>query len=164
MLSLDLRQDRWSSLVRQCARVTGDAHDAEDAVQDAAVAVLRRLPALDPDTTDLDAYLAVAARHAALKISTRRRPCAELDEALADDGARPTTELAELSELRASMRAAVAGIPERQRAALLLFDVAGLDGTEVGERLGLDANAVAQLVFRARRSMRARLGEHPLAA
>jgi RNA polymerase sigma-70 factor (ECF subfamily) len=163
MLSLDLRQDRWSSLVRQCTRVTGDAHDAEDAVQDAAVAVLRRLPALDPDATDLDAYLAVAARHAALKISTRRRPCAQLHDALPDD-ARPTAELAELGELRASLRAAVAGIPERQRAALLLFDVAGLDGTEVGERLGLDANAVAQLVFRARRSMRAQLGEHPLAA
>lgn len=156
MPTLDLDSTRWSALVRQCMRVTGNRPDAEDAVQDAALSVLRRLPALDPATTDVDAYLRTAARHAALRVVTRRPPVAELEAEPAD----PTAALDEVvdeRELGLQLLQAVARIPSRQREALLLFDVAGLDGVQVGRRLGIQPNAVNQLVFRARRSMRAEL-------
>ncbi|MBE2320570.1 sigma-70 family RNA polymerase sigma factor [Solirubrobacter sp. CPCC 204708] len=155
MATLDLDSTRWSALVRQCIDVTGNRPDAEDAVQDAALAVLRRLPAFDAARTDVDAYLRTAAHHAALRVVTRRPPEAEF----AGELATATATLDEVVDERArwvELLRAVTRLPSRQREAVLLFDIAGLDGAQVGRRLGLQPNAVNQLVFRARRSLRAK--------
>lgn len=136
--------------------VTGNRPDAEDAVQDAALSVLRRVPALDPATTDVDAYLRAAAHHAAVRVVTRRPAVTELDSAPVT--CTPTLEEVVDGRARcAQLLHAVTRLPARQRQAVLLFDIAGLDGAQVGRRLGLQPNAVNQLVFRARRSMRAEL-------
>jgi RNA polymerase sigma-70 factor (ECF subfamily) len=153
---LQLDRGRWSALVRRCTQLTGDRCDAEDAVQDAVLAVLRRLPSLDPGG-DLDAYLWVAARRAAGRTAARRRPHAPVELGELPDPGASVEETVVGRELAVAVRAACDEIPERQRAALLLFDVAGYDGHQVGERLDLDPNAVNQLVFRARRSLRRRI-------
>jgi DNA-binding CsgD family transcriptional regulator len=65
---------------------------------------------------------------------------------------------AELAERRAVVRgtlAGLAGLPERQRDALLQIAVEGRSQDEVAEELGLSQNAVRQLVHRARTAMRA---------
>lgn len=156
MPDLQLDRRRWSSLVSRCTQLTGDRCDAEDAVQDAVLAVLRRLPSLDP-AGDLDAYLWVAARRAAGRTAARRRPHAAVEPGELADPDASVEEVVVRRELAAAVRAACDEIPARQRAALLLFDVAGYDGRQVGERLDLDPNAVNQLVFRARRSLRRRI-------
>ena len=64
---------------------------------------------------------------------------------------------AELAERRAVVRgtlAGLAGLPERQREALLQIAVEGRSQDEVAEELGLSQGAVRQLVHRARTALR----------
>ncbi len=154
--TLQIDAAQWNSLVRSCSRVTGNVHDAEDAVQDAALAVLKRMPHLQRPEDEIAGYLFVAARNRALSTVTRRRQQAAIDETLADPSP-AVDELAERRERRAELAAALQRIPERQARALALVDVHGVSGEEAAEVLELKPNAVNQLVFRARRSMRAEL-------
>ena len=48
---------------------------------------------------------------------------------------------------------ALATVPERQRTAWVLRELGELTHAEVGDRLGMNANAVAQLLHRARRAL-----------
>ena len=52
---------------------------------------------------------------------------------------------------------AMNALPERQRCALTLFHHEGLSQAEVGEILGVSAEAVESLLARARRTLRAAL-------
>jgi RNA polymerase sigma-70 factor (ECF subfamily) len=51
-------------------------------------------------------------------------------------------------------RAAIAALPDRQRMAILLSAVAGLETARIAETLDLTPGAVEQLLVRARRSLR----------
>lgn len=151
---LALTPSDWDALVRSCTRVTGNRHDAEDAVQDAVLRVLRRLPDVEGD--DLSGYLFVAARNTARTKVTRARHHGELAETLADP-APAVDELAERRERRAQLAAALREIPARQARAVALIDVHGASTEEAAEVLELKPNAVNQLVFRGRNSLRAQL-------
>ena len=129
------------------------ASDAEDAAQDALLATLARLPRLDLDTLQLGAYVRVSARRTALRMLGERARFAEL----ADDGhaaSDPTPhELAERRETVRTVRSAMRRIPDRQRAALFAVAFEEREASAVGADLGLDANGVHQLVYRARRNL-----------
>ncbi len=60
-------------------------------------------------------------------------------------------------EVGAAIDAALARLPERQRAAVLLAHVDGLSGVEIAEALETSAEAIESLLARARRSLRADL-------
>jgi RNA polymerase sigma factor (sigma-70 family) len=55
------------------------------------------------------------------------------------------------------LQAALANLTLNQRASLLMREVGGLSATEIGARLGISPGAVATLLFRARRALRAEL-------
>ncbi len=63
-------------------------------------------------------------------------------------------------ELRGQIAAAVDTLPEQQRTVILLRDVAGLDGPEVAEALGISEGNQRVLLHRARASVRAGLAEY----
>jgi RNA polymerase sigma-70 factor (ECF subfamily) len=71
----------------------------------------------------------------------------------------PPHDRAEQAEARAALLAALDGLPERQRAAVLLRDVAGLSGEEVAEALELSPGNVRVLLHRGRGHLRDALTE-----
>ena len=63
-------------------------------------------------------------------------------------------------ELARDLEAAIAELPPKQRAALLLSRMDGLAYRDVGESLGISEGAVKALLFRATHALKARLREH----
>ena len=156
-----LYQRHWPALARTCERVTGCPMDAADAAQDAMLATLRRLPELDLATMNFAAYLHTAGRRAALKRVGGRARTVALDTVIdpADPGA-GVPEGLERDELRRAVRGAMRELPARQRTALFQSAYEGRALLDIGEALGLSANATAQLVHRARRGLAEQLTRH----
>lgn len=63
-------------------------------------------------------------------------------------------------ELARALEAAIAELPPKQRAALLLSRIDGLAYRDVGEVMGCTEGAVKALLFRATHALKARLREH----
>lgn len=149
-----LYQRHWPALARACERVTGCPMDAADAAQDAMLATLRRLPELDLDQMNFSGYLHTAGRRAALKRVGGRSRTVALEAIIdpADPGA-GVPEGLEREELRRAVRGAMRELPARQRTALFQSAYEGRALVDIGDALGLSANATAQLIHRARRGL-----------
>ena len=65
----------------------------------------------------------------------------------------------EQDDLAGRVEAALRGLPERQRQALVLFHFESMSQTEVADVLGVTDEAVESLLSRARRTLRERLKE-----
>ncbi len=63
-------------------------------------------------------------------------------------------------QLARALDTAIAALPPKQRAALLLSRMDGLAYRDVGETLGISEGAVKALLFRATHTLKARLQEH----
>jgi RNA polymerase sigma-70 factor (ECF subfamily) len=153
-----------------CMRMLGTPHDAADATQDTFVRMLQRLPALQGRELNFAAYALACARNACYDtIEGRRRvePVAEHSSArepapgyVGEDPERNAL----LAAAREEVRAANAQLPARQREVLALREVELLSYDEIGEIVGLNRNAVAQLISRARIKLRDLLQGSALAA
>ena len=60
--------------------------------------------------------------------------------------------------LHAALEDALGTLPERQRVAVVLFDVEGYSHAEIAEVLGIPVGTVRSHVFHARRTLRRALG------
>jgi RNA polymerase sigma-70 factor (ECF subfamily) len=155
----ELHGDR---VYRYCMRMLDCEHDAADALQDTFANLARRGVGAGRDDDALRFYLFAAARNACFDLQRRRRPDASL-EALREAGAdvesaplepRSTPEQHAIDNAtRDAVFGALATVPERQRTAWVLRELGGLTHAELGDRLGMNANAVAQLLHRARRAL-----------
>jgi RNA polymerase sigma factor (sigma-70 family) len=142
-------------------RLAGNAHDADDLVQETFVRAVPRLDKLDPETTDIGAYLFTTARNLYLKQierEKRQQPVAEVPEPalptpIEDDPERSTLLVRQQDEVRK----ANAKLQPRQRLVLALRELEDRSYAEIGELVGMKENAVAQLIFRARESLRTEL-------
>ena len=77
---------------------------------------------------------------------------------LADERANREEQL--VAEVRlAAVRKAVAGLPEKQRAAVLLHKYEGMDYAQIADALGCSVSAVKSLLFRAYESLRVSLAD-----
>lgn len=139
-------------------RLSGNVHDADDLVQETFVRAVPRLDRLDPATVDLGAYLFTTCKHLFYKQvekSKRAEPVAEVPEpivpsAIEDDPERSAL----LRSQQNDVRVANAKLDSRQRLVLALRELEEKSYAEIGEIVGLRENAVAQLIFRARESLR----------
>jgi RNA polymerase sigma factor (sigma-70 family) len=154
-----------------CLRMLGSPHDAADATQETFLKVLSRLPQLESRQLDFVAYLFTAARNACYDQLGRRKraqPVEELPEP--DPEAAPgdiyvdPERAAMLTALQDDVQAANARLPERQREVLVLREVEELSYDDIGTIMGLNRNAVAQLVSRARIKLRDELRGGALAS
>lgn len=151
---------RHAGMVRRLARaVLHDADDAEDAAQDA---FLHAWLALDRFRVDqpLGPWLARIALNAARDLTRRRkvRRTEQIDPSMADRQAAPDA-VTHDALLRSRLDQALAALPERQRTALILFDVEGYAHAEIGALLGVPEGTVRSDVFHARRRLRAALAD-----
>jgi RNA polymerase sigma-70 factor (ECF subfamily) len=139
------------ALRRHCLRLAGNRPDAEDLVQEAFAALIRRGGPVVPD--DAARMLATCARNAHVSRWRRDRRTVSCAEPDATGRADVATTVADRLEL-AAVASAVRRLPERQRRALALAG-GGRSSREIGSEFGLDANAVNQLLHRARAGVRA---------
>jgi RNA polymerase sigma-70 factor (ECF subfamily) len=147
-----------SAVRRVCRAVTVDDHDADDAAQDAFLSALDRIETYDR-SRPFGPWLMRIATNAAIDLLRRRnvRRTEALDEAFAGNTDSPARD-AERSELRQRVQRALAGLPERQRVAVTLFDLEGYAHAEIAAVLGIPEGTVRSDVFHARRKLRDALG------
>ena len=137
-------------------RLTGNADDADDVVQEAYVRAFRGLRRFRGDAS-FSTWLYRIATNCAHTMRTRRNKqrCEELDLDVAeeDPDVDPTLQ-AEASTLRAALDRALEQLPHRLRAVVELRDKYDLSHREIAERLGISEAATKVRLHRARLRLR----------
>jgi RNA polymerase sigma factor (sigma-70 family) len=139
-------------LYRYCLALTGDSHDAQDALQNTMIKVLRALPG-EQRRIELKPWLYRIAHNESVELLRRRRETRPLEDDLAST--RPG--LAEVATARDRLRVLIGDLdklPERQRGVLVMRELAGLDFAEIGTALGTSPAVVRQALYEARNSLR----------
>lgn len=140
--------------------VLRSASDAEDAVQEVFLRVYRYLPSFDPTRSFEGWLMAIAVNQARGLRQSRRGQAASLDPtgpAYAQSAAPRPSEPAH-REIQEAALEALAGLPDRQRDAMLLFLNTDLTLDEIGAALGCSKGTVGAHLHRARIALRRALG------
>ena len=139
---------------RQCK----SEHDAHDAFQDALLNGWQARQSYRGDGR-LDAWLVRLVVNACHRMRRGRKNAPKLhvvDQELEDSGDSPE-QAARRQELAESLNGALAELPERDRAIVLLTDVLGWKGPDVARQLGMTPGAVRTRLSRARGRLRDQL-------
>jgi RNA polymerase sigma factor (sigma-70 family) len=138
-------------LYRFCLAIVGSPEDAQDALQNTMVKVMRALPGEDR-TIDLKPWLYRIAHNEAIDLLRRRRETRQLDA----EHAAPGYSLAEDAATRERLRRLLVDLgelPERQREVLMMRELAGLGFEEIGAALGTSGAVARQTLYEARQSL-----------
>ncbi len=144
------------SVVMRVCRALLPAADAEDAWSETFLSALRAYPRLRPDSNVRGWLVTIAHRKALDQLRARGRraaPTAELDD-VATAAAEPADD---------DLRAAVAALPDKQRAAVVLHHLAGLPYADVATELGGSEAAARRAAADGIARLRATLGATPAA-
>ncbi|HVS34370.1 MAG TPA: sigma-70 family RNA polymerase sigma factor [Gemmataceae bacterium] len=146
-----------------CRRL-GDRSEAEDLTQEVFLRLYRARRAYQPRARFATWVFHITQNVARNAIrSRRRRPCVRLEtaalepgmtEALLPDRAEPPSRPLERDELAGVVRAAVAGLAGRQRAAVELHQFEDRTYNEVAAELDMTPKAAKSLLYRARNQLR----------
>jgi RNA polymerase sigma-70 factor, ECF subfamily len=137
-----------------CRRLTGNGADADDACQEALIAIVRGLPRFDGRAAFATWAYRVATNACIDEMRRRgRRPLVGLD------GVDPVRsgDVAEQATAAVDVDAALAALPVEQRAPIVLRDLCGLDYAEIGEVLRIPAGTVRSRIARGRAALADRL-------
>jgi RNA polymerase sigma-70 factor (ECF subfamily) len=151
--------ERHAPMVRRLTRtILRHEEDADDAAQDAFLSAWNALHRFDP-RLPLGPWLGRIALNAARDLRRRRRvrTTEALPPSMATGGPGPDVDT-ERALLRARLREALKDLPERQRVAVVLFEVEGYSHAEIGAMLGIPEGTARSDVFHARRRLRTALG------
>lgn len=138
-------------------RVVGHREDAEDLVQDCFIAAYQYLDSFD-EARPFGPWITriVLNRGANLRRSRARRAMEPETDAVST--APSALDEATRTEAREKLAEVLAGLNERQRVIVTMFDVDGMTSAEIGERLELAPGTVRWHLHEARRVLRAALG------
>jgi RNA polymerase sigma-70 factor, ECF subfamily len=142
-----------------CRKLTGNAADADDATQEALIAIVRGLPRFDGRAA-FGTWAYRVATNACLDElrRRRRRPFTSIDGM--HDPVRPG-DVAEQATAAVDVDAALSSLPLDQRAPIVLRDLCGLDYAEIGEVLSIPPGTVRSRIARGRSALAARLDPSP---
>ncbi len=139
-----------------CYRITGNRHDAEDALQDTLIAAWQNLDRFRGESR-LSTWLHRIAANASLAVVRRRRDVVmdELPAGRAETGAADLYDrLAESDRIEVALRT----LPEDFRVALVLREFGDLSYQEIAIHQGVPVQTVKSRLNRARAAMAAALG------
>jgi RNA polymerase sigma-70 factor (ECF subfamily) len=157
------------TLYRTARVLAGSDADARDLVQTTYLKALQRFGSFRPGTS-AKAWMMTILRNTWIDVLRRRqtaghevpldeeRLAAPPDGPAEEEAAMPADVLEQFSD--AEVIAALLELPERQRAALFLSDVEGLDQDEVAEALDVPVGTVKSRLSRARAVLGQRLRDH----
>jgi RNA polymerase sigma-70 factor (ECF subfamily) len=138
--------------------ILGDHHLAEDAVQEAFIAALDRLPDLrTPDA--FPGWLRQIVRTHAVR-ARRRRETPARSRSNPETHSPSPAQAVETEELRRLVRAAVVSLPERSRETAELYYLNELDHHRVAEALDVPPGTVKRRLHDARRHLRDELARY----
>jgi RNA polymerase sigma-70 factor, ECF subfamily len=146
-----LYRERYARFLRVAVAVLGDVEEARDAVHEAFVRALRGIDGFRGEGS-LEAWVWRTLLNVCLRERGRPRATGEhADEPAAPDSSGDWPEV----------RAAIAELPERQRAALFLRHYADQNYDQIAEVLGVARGTVAASLHAAHAKLRAALEEVP---
>lgn len=140
------------SLYRFCLAIVGNPEDAQDALQNTMMKVLRALPG-EERRIELKPWLYRIAHNESIDLLRRRRETRQLDA----EHVAPGYGLAEDAATRERLRRLLSDLrelPERQREVLVMRELAGLDFEEIGAALDTSGAVARQTLYEARLSLR----------
>jgi RNA polymerase sigma-70 factor (ECF subfamily) len=143
------------------ARLVGfDRARAEDLVQEAFVRAWQALPAYRFESAFGTWLHRLAVNTALMELRSRRsRPQADGDDEALERVGTPDS-AGHATALSLDLERAVATLPPRARAVLVLYDVEGWKHEEIADALGMAVGSSKAQLHRARGLLRTRLGEH----
>ncbi len=150
-----------------CRRITGSGSDADDAAQEAMIGIVRGLRKFDGRSA-FATWVYRIATNAALDELRRRRRRPPL-HAVEDEGGRELVDATAERQVdavaeRAALDAALSGLTDDFKAAVVLRDVADLDYAEIAEILEIPVGTVKSRIARGRMQLASELGNpDPLA-
>lgn len=140
-------------LYRFCLALVRNPQDAQDALQNTMVKVLRALPG-ETREIKLKPWLYRVARNESVEVLRKRHPNEELSP---EQGAAiDVAETAAVRERLATLLADVGQLPERQRAVLVMRELSGLDFDQIAASLGSTPAVARQTLYEARLGLRQR--------
>ncbi len=149
--------ERTQPLLRLAFLLTGDRHLAEDVTQTALLGAFRSWQRVET-ARDPEAYVRRMLVNAAVDRGRRRSstevPTDVPDDLPSPDGG-PWPDLADAVVDRDELRRALAGLPPRARAVLVLRYYADLDDGEIAGLLGIGESSVRSSAARALAALRA---------
>src|SRR5688500_10003598 len=135
-------------------RMTGDAAEAEDLAQEALLRLWDKAPQWRAGGSGVGAWLTRVAMNLSLdRLRRRRFASGEPVPELADE-ARLADEVLEAEQAAAAVRAQIAALPERQRAAIVLTYYEDVPNRTAADMLEVNLKAFESLLFRARAALR----------
>jgi RNA polymerase sigma-70 factor (ECF subfamily) len=148
-------------LYRICFSVLRDAGDAEDAVQETFLRVMRHRDEL-VDIRNVRTWLVRIAFNLSLDAKRRRKHISLADDAAELAAALPSRDLpGDVSLISVQRHAAILrimdGLPRKERAVLLLSALDEMEIPEIAEVLEVTESTIRSRLFRARQMMRQRL-------
>ena len=158
----DLAKREERALYRHAARIVGPGPDAEDVVQDAFLSAWRSIRSFEGPSFRAWLFRIVTNRALDRVRARRRRPELPLDPPSEDDmtWAEPAAAGPDLVDIVSGREAlviveeALRGVPEEQRAALLLRDVEGFAYEEIAIMTNAEIGTVKSRIHRARLAVR----------
>lgn len=154
----ELSRRHLPAMLALAARITGSSADAEDVAQDAMLRVWTNAPRWQP----LAAFRTWLTRIVVnLCIDRKRRPAPVALEAAGEvpDDAPNAAARSELAERDRLVAEAIANLPARQRAAIVLTYREGMSNAQTADIIGTSVSAVETLLIRAKRSLRVSLAK-----
>jgi RNA polymerase sigma factor (sigma-70 family) len=140
------------SLYRFCLAIVGNPEDAQDALQNTMIKVMRALPG-EERTIELKPWLYRIAHNESIDLLRRRRETRELDSEQAAPGYGLAEDVATRERLR-RLLVDLRELPERQREVLVMREMAGLGFEEIGVALETSGAVARQTLYEARQSLR----------
>lgn len=144
-----LVRDTHATVYALALRITGNAEDAKDVSQEVYVRVWRGLRNFRGDA-NLGTWLHRITVNTALSNLRRRRRIPTPVEELPDIG---TRDLDPASSDRQIIETALRGLPDLDRAAIVLKDVEGWTCEEIARKMGSTEGAIKVRLFRARKRL-----------
>lgn len=161
-----LLRPRWERFFRIALRIVGDAEDARDVAQKAALRLWQTLDRFRPGE-DLDGWIYRMVTNLAIDSLRRRRARPEdagrdldaMSAHLADPGPNPEHR-ALVAELESALEAATRDLAPRQKAVFVLSRVEGLSHLEIARMLDMAPSTARNHLFQARAHVARRLRAH----
>ncbi len=141
-------------------RYLGDASCAEDVAQDVFVKVYRARKKYQPKAKFSTWLYRIAVNHCLNEIRSRKSQpsgSAPIEELLEEPAPTPPDVPLRQAELRRAVKAAIDGLPENQRMAVILARYQEMSYDEIADAMGMSLEAVKSVLFRAKENLKLRL-------
>jgi RNA polymerase sigma-70 factor (ECF subfamily) len=143
---------------RAAYRLVNSASDSQDLAQEAMLRVWRHAETFNPERASFAVWFYRIVTHLAFDRLRQQRRAGEhwgLEAAAEVADQAPGAEALMIAQAeRQRVAAALARLPERQRAVVVLVHYEGLSGREAAEALSMTAKAVESLLHRAMKTLR----------